>query len=234
MLSYICTAQFRPVLSFSLQKGWSCVKLCPCCSTDCASQIFCLKTEQNPKPTKWNVAHSSKNEGKNSVTIFTVFIIRYFFSTSDRQSLSDVLLLSKVREIGNFQCISGRPRWEAEVGGRKWEAVLPWLAQIDLSESPSQSGEHLSLPPRPPTFGLPLSPRPPTFVMWSVWANQMCHKSLISCSFFRSLLQLVWVFSKSDMLLLSKVRDLEIIGSGLVPSWGRTPHVICLSQSDQN
>ena len=40
-----------------------------------------------------------------------------------------------------------RPRWEAEVGG--WGA--PWLAQIDLSESPSQSGGH-GLPPRPPNM----------------------------------------------------------------------------------
>ena len=133
----------------------------------------------------------------NELTELSEYVMMFavgglIFSTSDRQSLSDVLLLSKVREIGHFQCISGRPRgkWEAESGRPRWEAeVLPWLAgtlwQIYLSQSGEHglplSASHLGLPPRPPTFGLPLSPRPPTFVMWSVWANQMCHKSLISC-----------------------------------------------------
>ena len=97
---------------------------------------------------------------------------------------SDVLLLSKVSEIGHFHCISGRP-WEA-VGGRgdpDWLRDLPqpMRSQIGLTDRPhrsgspkfgltrtrphnfchviclSQSGEHGL--PRPPTasqkFGLP-------------------------------------------------------------------------------
>ena len=59
-----------------------------------------------------------------------------------------------------WEAVEGR-KWEAEVGGQKWEAMLPWLAQIDLSESPSQSGEHLGLPPQPPTSASHFWP--PTF-----------------------------------------------------------------------
>ena len=81
--------------------------------------------------------------------------IKCVFSTSDRL-LSDVLLLSKVREFDHFQCISGRP----------WEAVGPWLAGTLWQIYLSQSGPH----------GLPLSASHPLglpqFVMWSVWANQ--------------------------------------------------------------
>ena len=94
------------------------------------------------------------------------------FSTSDR-FLSDVLLLSKVREFEHFQCISGRP-WEA-VGGRgaligSERSGTLWHSYLDLSEPIRAPRPPTASQIRPPTashrFGLP------QFVMWSLWANQ--------------------------------------------------------------
>ena len=73
------------------------------------------------------------------------------FSTSDRL-LSDVLLLSKVREFVDFQCISGRP-WET-VGGRGRLCSPDWLREIRSDQKANQGSKasHDLPQPWPPTF----------------------------------------------------------------------------------
>ena len=104
------------------------------------------------------------------------------FSTSDRL-LSDVLLVSKVREIWTFSLISmyERPNlWGRE---RPWEAVwgrAPLIGlEICVRESQiclSQWEEHGLSRPLTASHGLSLSASHhlglTQFVMWSVWANQ--------------------------------------------------------------
>ena len=99
-----------------------------------------------------------------NISVF-LYLLLFVVSTSNSFE-SDVLLLSKVREIGNFQWISGGR-------GRLWEAMLPWLDKTDQIRSQSQSE---SMASHTASHGLPLSDSLahglPLFVMWSVWVNQ--------------------------------------------------------------
>ena len=89
---------------------------------------------------------------------------------------SDVLLLSKVSEIGVFQCISGRP-WEAvggcgaligsERSGTLWHTF--WAYQR------TSASHGLPQPPMASQIWPPMASHHlglPQFVMWSLWANQ--------------------------------------------------------------
>ena len=85
--------------------------------------------------------------------------------------ISDVLLLSKVRDFTVF-CVFymfGRPNLGGH--GRPWEAVLLWLAQTDLTANQGSTASHGL--PNSASHGLPLAshglPRPPK---WSASANE--------------------------------------------------------------
>ena len=105
---------------------------------------------------------------------------------------SDVLLLSKVRfslKIGLSPLKSASHHSNRPLTTQ----IRPLTTQIGLSPlkfglSPLKSASHHSNSAshhsnRPLTTQIrPLTTHGlPHFVMWSVWANQMCHKSLISC-----------------------------------------------------
>ena len=86
----------------------------------------------------------------------------YFFSTSDRL-LSDVLLLSKVREFEHFQCISVYERPNSASHGLGLSLSANQMTGNRVRECmggrerPNSASHRLGLT---------------QFVMWSVWANQ--------------------------------------------------------------